>query len=41
MAGRLWCFSYSHSALDNVIGYIANQKEHHRIKSFREEYVDF
>lgn len=34
-------FSYSHSALDNVIGYIANQKEHHRKKSFREEYVDF
>lgn len=34
-------FSYSHSALDNVIGYIANQKENHHKKSFREEYVDF
>ncbi len=34
-------FSYSHSALDNVIAYIQNQKEHHRMKSFREEYVDF
>lgn len=34
-------FSYSHSALDNVINYIANQKEHHRKKSFHEEYVDF
>ena len=34
-------FSYSHSALENVFGYIANQKEHHRKKSFREEYVDF
>ena len=34
-------FSYSHSALDNVIAYISNQKEHHRKKSFREEYVDF
>ncbi len=34
-------FSYSHSALDNVIGYIANQKEHHRKKTFKEEYVDF
>ena len=34
-------FSYSHSALDNVIGYIANQKEHHHKRSFREEYVDF
>jgi REP element-mobilizing transposase RayT len=34
-------FSYSHSALDNVIAYIANQKEHHRKKSFQEEYIDF
>ncbi|WP_374540197.1 IS200/IS605 family transposase [Flavobacterium sp.] len=34
-------FSYSHSALDNVISYIANQKEHHRKKSFQEEYIDF
>lgn len=34
-------FSYSHSALDNVIAYIANQKEHHKKKSFREEYEEF
>ena len=34
-------FSYSHSALDNVIAYINNQKEHHRKKTFKEEYVDF
>lgn len=34
-------FSYSHSALDNVIGYINNQKEHHKIKTFKEEYKDF
>lgn len=34
-------FSYSHSALDNVIAYINNQKEHHTKKSFREEYVAF
>jgi REP element-mobilizing transposase RayT len=34
-------FSYSHSALDNVIAYISNQKEHHRRKSFKEEYLDF
>lgn len=34
-------FSYSHSALDNVIGYISNQKEHHRKQTFREEYMDF
>ena len=34
-------FSYSHSALDNVIQYINNQKIHHKKKTFREEYVDF
>ncbi len=34
-------FSYSHSQLDNVINYIMNQKEHHKKKKFREEYVKF
>jgi REP element-mobilizing transposase RayT len=34
-------FSYSHSHLDNIIGYIMNQKEHHKKRSFREEYLDF
>mgnify|MGYP001005859757 FL=1 len=34
-------FSYSHSSLDDVIAYIQNQKEHHKNKSFREEYIDF
>jgi len=34
-------FSYSHSQLNNVITYIMDQKEHHRKKSFREEYIDF
>lgn len=34
-------FSYSHSALDNVIRYIMNQKEHHRQKSFKDEYMTF
>ena len=34
-------FSYSHSALDNVIAYINNQKEHHRKRTFKEEYMDF
>lgn len=34
-------FSYSHSALDQVIAYIQNQKEHHRKKSFKEEYIEF
>ena len=34
-------FSYSHSALDKVIQYIQNQKEHHKKKTFREEYLSF
>lgn len=34
-------FSYSHSALENVIAYIDNQKEHHRKKTFKEEYKGF
>uniref|UniRef100_UPI004047D5A8 IS200/IS605 family transposase n=2 Tax=Roseivirga sp. TaxID=1964215 RepID=UPI004047D5A8 len=34
-------FSYSHSALDNVIAYVQNQKEHHRKRTFKEEYKEF
>jgi putative transposase len=34
-------FSYSHSALGDVIRYIANQKVHHKKQSFKEEYKDF
>jgi REP element-mobilizing transposase RayT len=34
-------FSYSHSALDNVIAYVHNQKEHHRKRTFKEEYKEF
>lgn len=34
-------FSYSHSQLNNVIGYINNQKEHHKKKTFKEEYLEF
>lgn len=34
-------FSYSHSALDSVIGYIQHQKEHHRKRTFQEEYKEF
>ena len=34
-------FSYSHSQLDNVIAYIMNQKEHHKKKTFKEEYTGF
>ncbi|WP_369618648.1 IS200/IS605 family transposase [Flavobacterium sp. CFS9] len=34
-------FSYNHSHLTNVIRYIENQKEHHRKKTFKEEYIGF
>lgn len=34
-------FSYAHSQIENVYQYIANQEEHHRKKTFREEYMDF
>jgi REP element-mobilizing transposase RayT len=33
-------FSYADSQLDSVIKYIVNQKEHHRKKTFKEEYLD-
>lgn len=34
-------FSYSKSSVDMVVKYILNQEEHHKNKSFREEYLDF
>ncbi|MDR2704415.1 MAG: IS200/IS605 family transposase [Planctomycetaceae bacterium] len=34
-------FSYGHSALANVIQYIQQQEEHHRTKTFKEEYIAF
>lgn len=34
-------FSYSHSNLPSVIRYIENQKEHHKNKTFKEEYEEF
>ena len=34
-------FSYSHSALDNVISYINNQKQHHQKQTFKDEYKGF
>lgn len=33
-------FSHSRSQLINVVKYILNQEEHHRKKSFREEYLE-
>ena len=31
-------FSYSHSQIDAVVKYILNQEEHHRRRTFREEF---
>jgi putative transposase len=33
-------FSYSRRDVPNVIAYIDNQEEHHRTRSFQEEYVE-
>jgi len=33
-------FSYGHSQLDQVYQYIINQEQHHRKRSFREEYLE-
>ncbi|WP_308004513.1 IS200/IS605 family transposase [uncultured Chryseobacterium sp.] len=34
-------FSYSKSSIDSVVKYILNQEEHHKKKTFKEEYLDF
>ncbi|AWH84571.1 IS200/IS605 family transposase [Flavobacterium album] len=34
-------FSCGHSQLTKVINYIQNQEEHHKTKTFREEYLEF
>jgi len=34
-------FSYGHSQLTPVIKYIENQEEHHKTKTFKEEYIMF
>jgi REP element-mobilizing transposase RayT len=33
-------FSYSHSHIDYVVKYILNQEQHHRKRTFREEYIE-
>ena len=33
-------FTYSRSQVDSVIKYILNQEEHHKKRTFREEYLD-
>lgn len=34
-------FSYSHSQLYDVLAYIHSQKEHHKTKTFKEEYTSY
>lgn len=34
-------FSYSQSQIGNVVEYIMNQKEHHRKRTFNDEYIGF
>ena len=34
-------FTYGHSQMNQVYQYVLNQEEHHKKKSFREEYLDF
>lgn len=34
-------FSYSHSHIDSVVKYILNQEDHHKKRTFREEYLEF
>ena len=34
-------FSYSRSQIDSVINYILTQEQHHKKKTFKEEYIEF
>lgn len=34
-------FTYSKSQVDSVIDYIINQEEHHKKRTFEEEYIEF
>jgi putative transposase len=33
-------FTYSHGDIDKVVKYVLSQEEHHKRKSFKEEYLD-
>ncbi|MFT7481623.1 MAG: putative transposase, partial [Oceanospirillaceae bacterium] len=34
-------FSYAQSQVKSVYNYIFNQEEHHKTKTFKEEYIEF
>lgn len=33
-------FTYCKSSLNNVVNYVMNQKQHHKTKSFKEEFIE-
>jgi REP element-mobilizing transposase RayT len=33
-------FTHSHSQIDTVVKYVLNQEDHHRLRTFREEYIE-
>ena len=39
--GGYAAFSVSQSVVDKTVAYVNNQYEHHKIKSFRDEYIQF
>lgn len=39
MAGGLWCIFLFQESTDTVIKYIVNLEEHHRTKTFKDEYL--
>lgn len=41
MAGGFWGLYPGHSQLSKIIPYIQNLEEHHRLHTFREEYIAF
>ena len=41
MAERIWAFTVSYSQIALVRHYIQNQQEHHRTKTFEDEYITF
>jgi REP element-mobilizing transposase RayT len=34
-------FSYSHSSINNVYNYVANQEKHHQKENFKDEYLEY
>ena len=40
MAGRVWCIYIPLKSKRNTRKLYKNQREHHRIKTFREEYIE-